>query len=54
MAQFINIDESLMNAQNSNFKIFFVKYLDVENGFGIEQTTPYAMLGYIQYKILYW
>ncbi|WBP84377.1 hypothetical protein [Mycoplasmopsis edwardii] len=54
LAQFINIDESLMNAQNSNFKIFFVKYLDIENGFGIEQTTPYAMLGYIQYKILYW
>ncbi|WP_369086020.1 hypothetical protein AB5V95_00945 [Metamycoplasma spumans] len=54
LKEFIDIDESLMNSSKSSFKVYFVKYADEEHGFGTPRTTPYAMLGYMQYKILYW
>ncbi|MBN3534700.1 hypothetical protein [Mycoplasma procyoni] len=54
LKDFVDVDESLSLFDHSKMKVLFTKYRDEESGFGNSKTSQYAMLGYAQYKILYW
>ncbi|WGI36304.1 hypothetical protein [Mesomycoplasma lagogenitalium] len=52
--EFLDIDPAFRNYDESQLKIYFVKYRDVRNLYEPHQTTSNVMLGFMNYRINYW